>query len=251
MTSSTSSAPIAAQRLGVDVWLDVACPWCAVGERRLDAVLEQLPFKDDVDVRFHSFQLDPHAPQRSEQTQTEYLAGRGLDPDALGAAHERLTSMGAELGLRFDHDAVIPSNTFTAHRLIQAAGDAGVQAQVVAALFSAYFEHGLDVGDDAALHDVVVAAGLPEDLADEVLADASKYLFEVTSDIDRAAQLGITGVPFYVLDGRYGISGAQPEETMVQALTRVHTELNPQQPPLTTLAGQDGEVCGPDGCTTA
>lgn len=255
MSAGTSENNTASTRLGVDVWLDVACPWCAVGERRLCDVMEQLPFSDDVDVRFHSFQLDPHAPQRSTQTQQEYLVSRGLTPQMLGESHERLSAMGEEIGLHFDHDAVIPSNTYTAHRLIQAAADpaaggsSALQATVVDALFRGYFERGLDVGDEAALRTVVVDAGLTSELADAVLADQSRYLFDVQEDIDRAEQLGIQGVPFYVLDGRYGISGAQPEATLSAALTRVHSELNPAPSPLTPLAGADGEVCGLDGCT--
>ncbi|RII40902.1 DsbA family oxidoreductase [Galactobacter valiniphilus] len=241
----------APQRLAVDIWLDVACPWCAVGERRFEKVLETLPFKGDVDVRFHSFQLDPSAPERSELTQPEYLARRGMDPERLKEAGKHLQAMGAELDFHFDQDNTIPSNTFTSHRLIQAAAEHGVQGAVVDALFSAYFEQGKDVGDPAALKAAVVAAGLPAEVADAVLADPAAFRDEVAEDIDQAARLGIQGVPFYVIDNKYGVSGAQPEEVFEQALTQVYTELNPapKLAPLTGVVGHDGEVCGPDGCT--
>ncbi|WP_158595440.1 DsbA family oxidoreductase [Galactobacter caseinivorans] len=238
------------RRLGVDIWLDVACPWCLVGERRFDKVLKDLPFKEDVDVRFHSFQLDPNAPERSTMTQPEYLASRGMDPEKLRAAQEHLQNMGSELGIHFDEASAVPSNTFTAHRLIQAAAGAGVQAQVVDALFSAYFEQGKDVGDPEQLRAVVLAAGLPQDLTDAVLADPEAFRAEVSEDISQASRLGISGVPFYVIDNRYGVSGAQPEEVFSQALTQVFDELNPQPKlaPLGGAVGQDGETCGPNGC---
>ena len=251
----TSTVNTPAQRLAVDIWLDVACPFCIVGERRFDKVLETLPFKEDVDVRFHSFQLDPTLPERATQTHEEYLKARGFDPERLKESGEHLRRMGEELDIHFDQAASVPSNTFTAHRLIQAAGQHGVQGPVLDALFSAYFEKGVDVGDHAALKEVVTAAGLSAEVADAVLADPAAFRDEVEEDIAQAARLGIQGVPFYVLDNKYGVSGAQPEEVFSQALTQVYGELNPA-PVLSPLGGaagaaavgQDGEVCGPDGC---
>ncbi|MGO1236040.1 MAG: DsbA family oxidoreductase [Microbacterium gubbeenense] len=235
-------------RLGIDVWLDVACPWCALGERRLGSVIEKLPFGDSVDVRFHSYQLDPNAPDRATMTQTEYLAGRGLDPAKLEASHQHLTSAGSELGFEFDHDAVVPSNTWAAHRMIQAAAAEGVQGKVVDALLVEYFQKGLDVGNLEALKAVVVAAGLDEDVAQRVVSDPYAFDKEVKDDVARAGQLGIQGVPFYVLDGRYGVSGAQPAEVFEQALTQVYDELNPKPVQPLNVVGADGETCGPDGC---
>ncbi|GGD30606.1 DSBA oxidoreductase [Microbacterium faecale] len=243
--TDTTPAPA---RLGIDVWLDIACPWCALGERRLDAVIDTLPFKEHVDVRFHSYQLDPGAPEKATQSQAEYLAGRGLDPARLEAGHKHLSEAGNEIGFTFNHDDVVPSNTWTAHRLIQAAAAHDVQAKVVDALFVAYFEHGLDVGDGAGLKAVVVEAGLPVHVADEVLSDPNAFDDQAKADVSQAATLGIQGVPFYVLDGRYGVSGAQPAAVFEEALTKVYDELNPAPvQPLSSL-GTDGVTCGPDGC---
>lgn len=243
--TGATAAPVA-----VDIWLDIACPWCALGERRFEAALAQVPFADDVEVRFHSFQLDPNAPERSEQTHTTYLIGRGLSPERLTQSDATLTEAGRPLDFHFDLDHTIPSNTRTGHRMIQAAGTAGVQSEVVAALYSAYFEQGVDIGDPEALRGVVVDAGLPGELADRVLADESAFADGFEDDLQQAARLGISGVPFYVLDGRYGISGAQPEETLVAALTQVHDELNPAPllMPAPGVVTDGGEVCGPDGC---
>jgi len=245
MSDTATTAPA---RLELDVWLDVACPFCVVGEKRLNQVIETLPFKGEVDVRFHSFQLNPDAPERTTQTQAEYLASRGMDPARLEASHRHLDQQAGELGFSFDHDAVVPVNTFTAHRMIQAAAAEGVQEQVVDALFTGYFSTGLDVGDADALRAAVVGAGLSEAAADRVLADPDAFAAEVNDDIAQARSLGIQGVPFYVIDGRYGVSGAQPAPVFEKALTQVYDELNPK-PALQTLGTTpDGEVCGPDGC---
>ena len=236
------------KRLEVDVWLDIACPWCALGERRLDSVIEKLPFGDAVDVRFHSYQLDPNAPEKATVTQAEYLAGRGMDPARLEEGHRRLSSAGSELGFEFDHDAVVPSNTWSAHRMIQAAAAHGVQREVVEALLTAYFQKGLDVGDPEALKAVAVAAGLDDDVAQRVVSDPDAFEREAKDDVARAGQLGIQGVPFYVLDGRYGVSGAQPAEVFEQALTQVYDEINPAPAAPLNVVGAEGEACGPDGC---
>lgn len=253
MTTTTPTAPktpsagtTPAARLSLDVWLDIACPWCAIGELRLASVIRELPFSEQIDVRFHSYQLAPDAPDRADMLQPEFLASRGMDMTRFRAAQQQLVEMGAEYDFHFDQDRTVPSNTHTAHRLIQAAGAAGptgttgaavttgapgtpgtasIQAAVIEALFSAYFEHGRDLGDPAVLRDVVTAAGLPAAEADRVLADPDAHRADVADDIARAAQLGISGVPFVVADGRYGISGAQPQETFADALNRVYAEL--------------------------
>ena len=241
--TDTTSAP---QRLGIDIWLDVACPWCLLGERRLEQVIENLPFGKNIDVRYHSYQLDPTLPEKATQSQAEYLAARGFDPKMMEQSHQHLQAGAAEVGFEFNHEAVVPANTFTAHRLIQAAAAEGVQQAVVDAIFLQYFQHGLDVGDHAALKKVATEAGLSEETADAVLADPEKHADDVRGDIAQAAQLGIRGVPFYVLDGRYGVSGAQPAEVFQQALTQVYDEINPQ--PKLNLMTTDGETCGIDGC---
>ncbi|GAA1708587.1 DsbA family oxidoreductase [Isoptericola hypogeus] len=243
-----SAAPV---RLRLDVWLDVACPWCVVGELRLARVLRSLPFADQVDLRFRSYQLQPDAPERSQVKQPEYLAGRGMDMARFRAAQQQLVAMGAEHGFHFDQDSAVPSNTRTAHRLIQAAGEAGVQREVVEALFAVYFADGRDVGDPEVLRTAVTAAGLPADVADRVLADPTAYRDAVADDISHAAQIGVSGVPFTVIDGRYGISGAQSEDMMRDAISTVYAELNPapRVVPIGGVQTADDTACGPDGCS--
>lgn len=215
----------ASPRLQIDLWLDVACPWCVVGERRLHRVIDALPFGRDVDIRFRSYQLQPDAPERATMLQPEYLASRGMDMTRFRSAQQQLVTMGAELGFAFNQDIAIPSNTFTAHRLIHAAAESGAAPELVPALFSVYFSEGRDIGDPEVLREVAVQAGVPAELADRVLANPDLYRQEVLDDIERASEIGASGVPFAVLAGKYGLSGAQPESTIEEALRTVHAEL--------------------------
>lgn len=242
---ATGAAP---RRLGLDLWLDIACPWCVIGELRLERVLSRLPFAAQIDVRFHAYQLQPDAPERATMKQPEYLASRGMDMARFRPAQRQLVAMGAELGFHFDQDQAVPSNTRTAHRLIQAAAGSEAQRALVAVLFSGYFERGADIGDPAVLRAAAAEAGLPAELAERVLADPAEGLAAVEADLRGATALGITGVPFLLLGGRSGVAGAQSEAAIEAALTAAYAELNPS-PVLLPLAGAAaGEVCGPDGC---
>lgn len=225
--AAVTSEPATTPRLRVDVWLDVACPFCALGDKRLENVRASLPFGADIDVTYHSYQLDPSAPEHEVPgSQNEKLIARGMDPRQLEASHRHLVEQGQIEGVTFNFDTSMPSNTLTAHRFIQAAATEGIQQQVLDALFTAYFADGVDVGDIAALRDLAVAAGMSATLADTIATDENAFLPEVRQDIAQAAAYGIQGVPFFVLDGRYGLSGAQPSAAFEQALTQVHAELN-------------------------
>lgn len=198
--------------LSVDVWLDVACPFCALGDRRLENVIANLPFGENVEPG----------------SQAEKLIARGMDPHQLEASHRHLSEQGDIEGFTFNFETSMPSNTFTAHRFLQAAAAENIQQPVLDALFRAYFTDGVDVGDTARLRDIVVGAGLSESAADEVVANDDAFRVDVERDIAQAAQYGIQGVPFFVLAGKYGISGAQPAEAFEQALTQVYGELQEQ-----------------------
>lgn len=222
--------------LVIDVWLDIACPWCALGHKRLSSVIAALPFKHQVDLRIRSYQLMPGAPEHSNIKQPEYLAGRGMDMARFRQAQQQLVQMGAEYDFHFDQNSTIPSNSLTAHRLIQAAKAPAlaarsenrdlpsVQGSLVAALFSAYFERGLDIGDHQVLRVLAQGAGLPEDLTLAVLSDPTAYADDVSNDIREAAELSVTGVPFILLGGRYSVSGAQPAPALEQAIRQVFAE---------------------------
>lgn len=204
--------------LAVDVWSDVACPWCRIGRANLQQALAEFAHADDVAVTWHSFELDPTAPATSGETVGQMLAAKyGTDEAGVTAMWERVSALGAQAGLRFDFPNAKQGNTFDAHRLIHLARERGRQDAVVGALFEAQHERGAALGDRAELARIVVAAGLDPDEVDAVLA-GDDYAADVRADEQLAARLGISGVPFFVLDGRYGLSGAQPPAQLVAAL---------------------------------
>jgi predicted DsbA family dithiol-disulfide isomerase len=233
-------------RLQVDVWSDIACPWCYVGKRRLEAALERFPHRDEVDVVWHAFELDPGAPKERDRSQSyaERLAkkyGRSV-----AQAHEMLermaeTARGDGLDLRFDQ--VRSGSTFDAHRLVHLGLVKGKQDAVKERLFAAYMTEGELISDPSTLVRIAGEAGLSEDDASAMLA-SDTYASEVRRDESVAGELGVSGVPFYVLGGKYAVSGAQPAELFHQALERAWEEI--AEKPEGALP--EGAVCGPDGC---
>lgn len=254
MTTSPTPAltPLTAppRTIRVEVWSDVACPWCFIGKRRLAAALAQFPHRDHVEVVWRSYQLSPGTPTGPGRPEVEALAEmKGLDRDQVRQMFAHVTAVAATDGLRYDFDRTLAFHTFDAHRLLHLAARAGGAPLVEAtmeALFSAHFEQGVDLGADGALvalagrvgfadhgwDDARVAAALAGDEA----ADA------VRADLEEARALGVTGVPFFVVDRRYAVSGAQPAEVLAQLLDAGWREANP----LTTLAA--GDACTDDGC---
>lgn len=225
----------------IDVWSDVVCPWCYIGKRRLEAALSQFPDRERVTVVFHAFELDPSAPRQATQTLDELLARKyGMPPAQVAAMQERVTGLARAEGLAFALDRARPENTFDAHRLIALAKAHGRQAAVKEALMSAYFEQGRRVGDPAELRAIGLAAGLPADEVDQVLADPTRFADAVRGDESEARRLGIRGVPFFVVDGKYGVSGAQPVEVLGGAITRAWSERPPEVAP---GPGCDDGVC--------
>jgi len=236
--------------LQIDIWSDIACPWCLIGKRRFDRALAAFPHRDQVSVTYRSFQLDPSLPESWDGTETDYLAQvKGLDPAQVRQMLAQVTSVAAEEGLHYDFDALVVANSLKAHRLLHAARradeggtGAAVTVRLKEALLTGHFERGLDIGDDDSLVALAVDAGLPGAAAREALSDPALER-AVQEDLAAARRLGIQGVPFYVLDGRYGISGAQPTEAFAQALAQVWAETHP----LVGLGGK-APACGPEGC---
>lgn len=208
------------QTIAIDIVSDVVCPWCFLGAKRLEQALAAMP--DLVaDVRWRPFQLDPTIPEGGVD-RAAYMAKK-FPPAQLAAAHDRLRESGRDSGIAFAFDAIAKSpNTLDAHRLIRWAAGAGegVQDRIARALFSAYFEKGEDIGDRAALARIAGKNGMDESLVASLL-DAGADRAEVEAEIGTAQQMGITGVPCFIIDGRYAIMGAQPKEELVAALTKV------------------------------
>ncbi len=237
-------------RLSVDIWSDIACPWCFIGKRRFESALKQLPFRDQVDITWHSYQLDPSLPEHYDGTEAEYLAKmKGMDPAQVQQMLSHVSEQAAGEGLTYDFDALTVANSLTAHRLLHLAGEHDKAGDLKELLLSAHFEKGLDMGSKQVLRDLAEQAGLPADDVARVL-DSEEYRQEVEADFAQARAIGVTGVPFFVLNMKYGISGAQPREIFTEALTTAWQEVSP----LTMVnsandgASADGAVCGPDGC---
>jgi predicted DsbA family dithiol-disulfide isomerase len=215
------------QRLKVEIWSDVVCPWCYIGKRRLESALARFEHRDEVDVTWRSFELNPGAPTEEHSGLAERLAAKyGMTLEQAKAANARVAATAAGEGLEFRLDVARPGNTFDAHRLIHLARKHGVQDQAKERLMAAYFTEGRRVGDPETLVELIAEVGVGPSEAREAL-DAGTYGPEVRADERDAAELGITGVPFFVLDRRYGVSGAQPPELMLQALQQAWTEAHP------------------------
>lgn len=239
----------------IDLWSDVVCPFCLIGKRHLELALEQFPHRDEVEIVWHSFELDPNAPTISTQSLVEMVAHKyGATPAQAEASQVDIARRAAAVGLEFNWREAKPGNTFNAHRLIHlaAATGGGALADVVAkALIKAYFTDGVAIGTDAELRTVAIDAGLSAADVDRVLT-GSDYTEEVRADEAQAHQLGISGVPFFLFEEKWAISGAQPVEAFVQGLHTVWeaTHPQPQAPAFVDLGGQDNNApsCGPEGC---
>jgi predicted DsbA family dithiol-disulfide isomerase len=232
----------------VEIWSDIACPWCYIGKRRFEAALAAFPHRDAVEVQWRSYQLDPTLPDHHDGTELDYLVDRkGLSRDQVVRMFEQVTAIAADEGLTYDFASVVVANSFAGHELLHLARARGAGDRVKEALLSAHFEHGEDIGDREVLVRIGVEAGLD---ADEVPLDLASHTWRdsVVADITAASSLGIRGVPFFVLDEKYGISGAQPTELFTQALEQAWRESRPLVMVSPTTGASTDAACGPDGC---
>jgi predicted DsbA family dithiol-disulfide isomerase len=193
----------------IQIWSDFACPWCALGLTRLDVALEQFEHADDVTQVHRSFELDPSAPSRRDMTMEEALRRKyGMGPEQVAAGHARLSEMGAAVGFDFHFERIQLGNTFDAHRMAQAARGSEQEHALIRGLFVAYFTDGRLLSDHEVLRDVARTAGLDDVLIDKVLG-GELFAREVRLDESAAQELEVTGVPFFLVDGRWPIPGAQ------------------------------------------
>lgn len=236
----------------IDIWSDVVCPWCAIGKRRLERALADFPHSDEVEVVYHSFLLDPSAPTDPTENAQQMLARKyGLTLDDAAEKQAAVIAVAAEEGMDWRRHPDSPHvGTVDAHRLLHLAlaeGGTGQQAALKDALLQAYFGEAANLADHGVLRDLAVGVGLDAGRVEQVLA-SEEHAAAVHADIARARALGATGVPFFVIDEKYGISGAQPAELFAQVLDQVWAESHPA-PVLQAVRGAlDAEACGPDGC---
>ncbi len=234
----------------VEIWSDVVCPWCYIGKRRFEAALAEFPSRDQVEVEWKAFELDPTAdsapagePAGEREYATRLAAKYGTDVDSAQQMIDTMTAQAATEGLDFHFETAVRANTVDAHQVIHLAGLRGVQDAVKERLLRAYFTEGEAVGDRDSLVRLAAEAGLDPAEVRDVL-DEGRYVSAVRADEAEAQALGIRGVPFFVVDRKYGVSGAQPAEVLRQVLDRAWSE----RAPLIPVVGGDATACGPDGC---
>jgi len=204
--------------LTVEIWSDIVCPWCYIGKRRFEAALAEFPH--DVQYTWRSFELDPGAPRVRADTAAEHLASKyGMSVEQADTSHQQMTALAAQEGLEYHFETAKGGNSFDAHRLMHLAGAHGKQDMAKERLMRAYFTEGVAIGDRDALVALAADIGLDPEEARAVL-DGDEYADAVRADEVLAQRIGIQGVPFFVLDRRYGVSGAQPAEVLVQALEK-------------------------------
>lgn len=237
--------------IDVSIWSDIACPWCYIGKRRFEKALEDFPQRDQVKVTWRSYQLDPTLPQHDGRSEVDYLVeAKGMPREQVAQMLEHVKAQAAGEDLTYDFDALVVANSRRAHRVLQAAkvadaADGGSRTDTLKdALLAAHFEAGEDIGDVEVLTRLAAEAGLDQSEAREAV-DSEELDRAIDADIALGRQIGVQGVPFFVFENKYGVSGAQPPEVFAQVLQTVASE---QTPGLITIDGGAGDACGPDVC---
>ncbi|MGP4049468.1 DsbA family oxidoreductase [Streptomyces sp. 2A115] len=230
----------------VEIWSDIACPWCYVGKARFEKALDAFPHRENIEVVHRSFELDPTLAKGDIEPVVKLLTKKyGMSEAQAQAGEENLGAQAAAEGLAYRTRDRDNGSTFDMHRLLHLAKERGRQDELIALLYKANFAEERSVfNDDERLVELAVAAGLDADEARKVLADPAAYADEVRADEREAKELGANGVPFFVLDRKYGVSGAQPAEVFAQALEQAWGSHSP----LKLIQENDADACGPDGC---
>ncbi|WP_201715045.1 DsbA family oxidoreductase [Rossellomorea arthrocnemi] len=230
----------------IEVWSDYVCPFCYIGKRHLEMALEKFPQRDKVEIEFKSFELDPGAPVHTEYSIQELLSKKyGTSIEQAKNMTDSMSQQAATVGLDFQFDTNIPTNTFDAHRLTKYAKLKGKEAEMTEILLHAHFTLSKHIGDKDTLVEFAKQAGLDEKEAETVLS-GSDHSQEVRMDEDQAGQIGVQGVPFFVINRKYAISGAQPSDVFLNSIQKVweeESEMAPLQP-----LGTDGMACDENGC---
>lgn len=208
----------------VDIWSDVRCPFCYIGKRKFEMALAQFEHRDEVEVEWHSFELDPNAATVLDKSAYDYLAERyGRSRDWAVETHKHVAQTAAEVGLTFNFDQSVIANSFDAHRLIQMAKQNGAGDLVEENLFKAHFTDGKNIADHEVLLQIGMDSGL-NTLEVEVMLKSDDFVDEVRYDEKAAQDLGITGVPFFIFDQKLAVSGAQAPETFLGAMIKATEE---------------------------
>ena len=228
----------------VDIWSDVRCPFCYIGKRKFEKALEKFPHKNEIEVNWHSFELDPTLKTNTAVSAIEHIADiKGISKEQAEGMHTHVTNVAKEIGLDFNFKKAVIANSFNAHRLIQLAKTKGLANETEEQLFNAHFIEGKNIDDNETLIQIGVSAGLNENDVKDMIASDS-FSQEVRQDEMQAQSIGINGVPFFILNNKYAVSGAQSPDVFLQALSQTWSEIEKEKQALIIT---EGESCSADG----
>ena len=230
----------------IEIWSDVMCPFCYIGKRNFETALEQFSNKNGVEVEWKSFQLDPSLPEVQDSNYTDYLmVSKGLGRPQVEGMLNNVTQMAKGVGLEYDFDRAVMVNSFKAHRVLQLAKMRGLGDAAEERLFRAFFTEGRNIADDDTLLELGKEAGLNETEIRSSLSD-ERYSDMVKQDIQEARAIGVTGVPFFVFNRKYAVSGAQPPQAFLQTLEKAYAEWREANPEI-KIEVTKGQSCSIDG----
>ncbi|AOZ98892.1 MULTISPECIES: DsbA family oxidoreductase [Flavobacterium] len=234
-------------KLKIQIWSDIMCPFCYIGKRRLENAISQFGHQDAIEIEWKSFQLDPNFIASDDDNLVEHLAEKyRKDKDWAIEMLENMTQNAANSGLEFHFEKSVMANSLNAHRLLHLAKKQNLGSELKELLFKAYFTDGKDVNNKETLKQLGIQVGLNVDKVDEVL-NSNSFTREVEEDMQMAQKIGVQGVPFFVFDNKYAISGAQHVETFVKTLEKVWEE-GQFESKITILNATSADSCGIDGC---
>lgn len=227
----------------INIWSDIRCPFCYIGKRKFEMALEKFEHRNAVEVEWKSFELDPGLKTQNDVNATEHLAAiKGISKERANEMQQYVKGIANEVGLDFNADKAVVANSFNGHRLIQFAKTKGLGNEAEEELFKAHFTEGKNIDNTEVLLQTAINSGLDENEAREMLASGA-FAKEVKQDEMQAQQFGISGVPFFVLNDKYAVSGAQSPETFLQALEQTWQETEEKKPVII----KQGESCPVDG----
>ncbi len=228
----------------VKIWSDIRCPFCYIGKRKFEKALEKFPHNDKVKVIWQSFELDPDLETNTGVSAIDHLSqAKGISKAQAEGMQQHVANIAKEVGLDFNNKNTIVANSFNAHRLIQLAMTKGLGNEMEEALFKAHFVEGKNIADNQTLIKTGVSIGLDESVVKKILT-SDAFAKEVKQDEKQAQSIGIKGVPFFVLNNKYAVSGAQSPDTFLDVLEQTWEEMEKENSPLIIT---EGEACSTDG----
>ena len=228
----------------INIWSDVRCPFCYIGKRKFEAALEKFPQRDELSINWRSFELDPNLKTQPQTSTVDYFVqNKGVDRQQATQMLGQATQMAKEVGLDFDLDKAVLANSFNAHRLIQMAKSKDLGNEIEEALFKAHFTDGKNVDDTDTLVEIGTSIGMQEQEVRKVI-ESDAFDYEVRQDQLDARNIGVQGVPFFVLNNKYAVSGAQSPEAFLQTIEKAYAEYKQETPGLII---DKGDSCSTDG----